>query len=312
MRAVTVNPDLPGVAKVGVGQVAQPRPGRGQVLVEVRAVGLGAFEKRIAATDDPAAVRKLLGSRTVPLGLEFSGVVRSDGDHLRVGQRVMGGPHFTRGERCLAEYVAVGEENVALIPDDLDGAAAAALPVAAQTALRSLDAARVGAGDRVLVVGAGGGVGVNVVQLAAARGAEVTALASARALPLVCELGAAYAHDYRDTAPADLGVFDAIIDHSGHHTFAGVAAHLTPRGAFVLLEPNKDVPGLARALVSRRRMPLVYVPQPTRPQLERVLEHVRRGELRPVVDATFDLEHLDEAFTELAAGSRRGRVVLTL
>ncbi|MDO5653186.1 MAG: zinc-binding dehydrogenase [Brachymonas sp.] len=313
MRAVIVDPAKPGATKFHWGDVPAPVPRSGEVLVQVTAVALSAWEKRVASNDNAAALSRQIGKFRVALGLEFSGIVRADGKRLRTGQRVMGGPHFTKGEKALAEFVAVAEDHLVAIPDALEATAAAVLPVSAETALRCVDAALVKADDRVLVIGAGGGVGVNVVQLAAARGAQVTAVASEAALPRLQELGAAHAYAYTTAAADGLpGPFDAVIDHSGTRRFANVAPQLARGGAFVLLDPQKDLAGLVSSLLSRRRMPLVYVPQPTAPMQERVLAHVARGELTPVVQAVYDASRLTEAFESLLHDHRVGRMVITL
>ncbi|WP_246565160.1 hypothetical protein [Streptomyces roseirectus] len=174
MEAVLIDPARTGADKFYVGTVPTPRPRAGEVLVEVRAVALSAWEKGFAQDDDPRSLARRTRRRAVNLGLEFSGVVRSDGRRFTRGRRVMGGTHLTKDEKALAQYVTVREDYLAELPDTLGFPDAAVLPSGAQTALTAFDKAP--APTDVLITGASGGVGVYAVQLAAARGATVTAL----------------------------------------------------------------------------------------------------------------------------------------
>ncbi|MGW0708408.1 zinc-binding dehydrogenase [Streptomyces sp. NPDC002643] len=312
MEAVLIDPAKKGVEKFHIGAVPVPRPAEGEVLVEVRAVALGAWEKGFAQDDDPRSLARRTRRRAVNLGLEFSGVVRSGGRRLTEGQRVMGGPHLTRGEKALARYVAVREEYLAEIPDDLGFTDAAALPIGAQTALTGLDKAAPHRGDQILVVGASGGVGVYAVQMASALGAHVTALGGRNSLSRLKELGATTAHSYADTSFEDLpGTYDVVLDLSGRLRFGRVRRKLSRTGAFVNVNAHKDLPGLAASLFSRRRVPLVYVPHSSAVAQTRVLDMVTRGEITPVVEAVHDIGAFRAAFTELTRNERFGRIVLS-
>lgn len=204
MEAVPIDPSKKGAEKFYLGTVPTPRPRDGEVLVAVKAVALSAWEKGFAQNDDPRSLARRTRKRVVNLGLEFSGTVRSDGRHFKEGQRVMAGPHLTKDEKSLAQYISVREEYLAELPDSLGFPHAAALPIGAETALTGLDKATVRSGDRVLVVGASGGVGVDAVQIAAALGADVTAIGGRNSAPRLKELGATAVHCYRDTSFEDV------------------------------------------------------------------------------------------------------------
>ncbi|MEU6373580.1 NAD(P)-dependent alcohol dehydrogenase [Streptomyces sp. NPDC046909] len=313
MEAVLIDPAGKGAEKFHLGTVPTPRPAEGEILVEVKAVALSAWEKGFVLDDDPRSLARRTRKRGVVLGLEFAGVVRSDGRGFRAGQRVMGGPHLTRGEKALAEYVSVRAEYLAELPDALGFPDAAALPIGAETALTSLDKAAVRDGDRVLIVGASGGVGVYAVQIAASLGADVTAIGGPDSLPRLKELGATTAHSYRDTSFDDLtGAYDTVLDLSGTLRFGQVRRKLSPRGAFVNANPQKDLPGLLTSRFSRRRTPFVYVAHSSAAQQTRVLDLVARGEVRPVVEETYDIGRLSRAFNDLAGKGRWGKIVVTL
>lgn len=333
MWAVRIRTDgARGVDKFVVDEIPRPRPRRGEVLVRVQAVGLGSWERSFVIDDDPASLRRRTARRRVNLGLEVAGVVAEAGGSLPVGARVVATPHLTAGEKGLAEFVAVPASAVALIPS-LDASAsdaaasdaagahrpggvspveAASLPVSAATAIVAVaDLARIDRGQRLLVVGANGGVGMYAVQLAAARGAEVSALAGS-AHDRLLAIGAARVDDYRTTPLADLGVFDSILDLSGRVRFRDAEAHLTPRGVFLNANPQRDLGGMLRARFGRRQAPFLYVPAvPTR-QLERVLRLAADGTLTPMIEAVHRLDDLPAAMARLAEGSRSGKVVIAV
>ncbi|WP_146228453.1 zinc-binding dehydrogenase [Streptomyces sp. CG 926] len=308
-----IDPTMKGPTKFHLGQVPDPVPTAGKVLVEVKAVPLSAWERAFVTLDDPAALAKKTRKKKVNLGLEFSGVIASDGVRFRKGDRVIGSTHFVKDEKCLSEYVAADEDHLAPIPDDLDFVQAAALPIGAQTALTAMDKAGLKGGSRVLVVGATGGVGVYGVQIAAAAGAEVTGIGGRTHHARLRELGAAHTHYYGDTAVADLpDAFDIVFDLSGTLRFTGVRRKLTPRGSFVTSNPDKDPRGLAIANFTRRTAPFLFVPHTTTAQLTRILDLLRNGRIRPVVHEVFDIADHHAAFAGLTAREQYGRTVIRL
>ncbi|RZI93409.1 MAG: NAD(P)-dependent alcohol dehydrogenase, partial [Microbacterium sp.] len=197
--------------------VDMPRPASGEVLLRVDAVSLNSGDVHLLR-GTPVLLRLFFGLRRPRVrgrGMDVAGTVVAVGDgvdDLRVGDAVLGA-----GDETLADYVVVKAARLVAVPDGVDAVTAATLPIAGNTAVAALDACRVGAGHRVLVIGAGGGVGTFAVQLAADRGAEVWATAGARAEATLQRLGATRTFDYRTTTLSDLpaGSFDAIIDIAG-------------------------------------------------------------------------------------------------
>jgi NADPH:quinone reductase-like Zn-dependent oxidoreductase len=194
---------------------------------------------------------------------------------------------------------------------------ASTLPVAGNTAVDALDAARVGAGSRVLVVGAGGGVGTMTVQLAAARGAEVWATCGARAEDLVRALGAAHVFDYRVTDLATLpsASFDAIIDIVGEPPLDVLSGLLASRGtvAFVGGDGGPVFGPLARAtrsLFARGRFRQVTSLVRTA-TTERLLDDVGSGVLTPHISQTFPFRAAGAALAAVESGRTVGKVVVT-
>ncbi|WP_416983235.1 zinc-binding dehydrogenase [Streptomyces sp. T028] len=312
MEAVLIDPTRKGAEKFRLGTAPTPRPADGEVLVEVKAVALSAWEKGFTQDDDPRSLTRRTRKKAVNLGLEFSGVVRSDGRRFRKGQRVMGGPHLTKDEKALAQYVSIREEYLAELPDGLDFTRAAALPIGAETALTGLDKAAVRGDSHVLVVGASGGVGVYAVQLAAARGATVTAIGGRHSLTRLKEIGATTSHSYRDTSFQDLTeTFDAVLDFSGSLRFSEVREKLSAQGAFVNVNPQKDVTGMISSRFGRQRMPFVYVPHSSATTQSRILDMVARGEIQPIVEVAYDISRFRTAFSDLIGSERFGKIVVS-
>jgi len=295
-------------------EVPTPRPAPGEVLVEVHAACVCAAETFLRAGGLRRVNRASFPRGT---GTGFAGRVAEVGDGVggrRAGDAVWGlMPHMTFG--AVAEYVVVPERRLAAAPENLDLTQAAALPVSGTTAVTALtDKAALAPGERLLVRGAAGGVGSVAVQLGKALGAEVTALAGARNLDLVKELGADSALDYRTTRPADLGRFDVVVDVVGTDLGA-YRALLTPRGRMVALafDPDHAIGSLLglflRAAVSPRRLKC-FSNNPAAERIAELTRLVEAGSIRPVVDTVLPLTGIAEAHRRLEAGGVRGKYVI--
>ncbi|MER6178160.1 NAD(P)-dependent alcohol dehydrogenase [Streptosporangium sp. NPDC001681] len=299
-----------------VTDVPTPQPGRGEVLVEVRAASVDAGEVAFR-------VGKLRGiSRArFPRGVggDFTGRVAAVGPGVHawsVGEEVWGlMPHFSFGS--LADYVTVPEQRLARAPKNLSLLDAAALPTSGTTAMTALtDKAGLSSGERLLVRGATGGVGSIAVQLGKALGAHVTALAGARNLDWVTELGADAALDYRTTRPQDLGHFDVILDLVGTDLGAYLA-RLTRGGRMVALAFDQDriLTSMAtiglRAALSPRRMKL-FSNNPSPARITELTASAEAGSIRPVIDTVYPIAGIAEAHQRLEAGGVRGKFVIDM
>jgi NADPH:quinone reductase-like Zn-dependent oxidoreductase len=299
-----------------VCDVPTPEPGSGEVLVEVRAASVDAGELAFRA----GRLRRVTRAR-FPRGLggDFTGRVAGLGsgvDAWNVGDEVWGlMPHFTFG--AIAAYVTVPEKRLARAPKNLSLLTAAALPVSGTTAMTALtDKARLIKGERLLVRGATGGVGSIAVQLGKVLGAHVTALAGARNLDWITELGADEALDYRTTRPGDLEPFDVILDVVGTDLGA-YRARLTSGGRMVALAFDQDriltsmaATGL-RAALSPRRIKL-FSNNPSPERIAELTASAEAGSVRPVIDTVFPLADIAEAHRRLEAGGVRGKYVIDL
>lgn len=297
-----------------VDQVPVPVPAGDEVLVRVHAAGLGGGELPIRA----GRMRDLLPT-TLPqgIGAEFTGRVTAVGPgatRTLVGQAVWGlMPHFTFGSA--ADYVAVPEDQLAPAPAGMSLIEAAALPASGTTALTALvEKARLQPGERLLVRGAGGGAGSAAVQLGAALGAHVTALAGAHSLTWVTGLGADEAYDYRAAKPSGLGQFDVVLDLVGTD-LETYGALVRPGGRFLPLALARTDPARSAAavLAAQERNPehvLAFSNDPTRAQIEELTRYAESGALLPHIDETFPLERAAAAQERLERGGVRGKIVL--
>ncbi|BCJ55415.1 oxidoreductase [Actinoplanes sp. NBRC 14428] len=297
-----------------VADVPVPAIEPGEVLVKIRAAGVGGGEPAIRA----GRLRRVLRHRPpAGVGNEFTGHVESVGARvsgLRAGEAVWGlMPHLTFGST--AEYVAVPERLLAPAPRTIDLVEAAALPSAGTTVLTALTVrTRLRAGQRLLVRGAGGGVGTVAVQLGKHLGAHVTALVSTGAAERVRDLGADEAVDYRGDAVAGLGPYDVILDLVGTDLPA-FRRMLSRDGRMIALALDparlaRNVLFLARGALGRSRRVVSFSNDPDRGTLAELTRYVDAGAVRPVVDTVLPMAGTAEAHRRIEAGGVRGRYVI--
>jgi NADPH:quinone reductase-like Zn-dependent oxidoreductase len=301
-----------GVERVVVREAPKPAPGPGEVLVRVRAASMNPLDCKLREG------KFRLVFRVRPpfvLGFDVAGEVEAVGPEvarLRPGDAVFGelprpGAH--------AEYAVAGEDHLLPKPARLSFEEAAAIPAAAMSALQALrDEARLRSGQRVLVNGAGGGIGTFAVQIAKAWGARVTAVASARNQDLLRELGADEPLDYaRDDFARRDAAFDVVLDVVPNRSFPECRSALVPGGTYVTTLPGPG-PFLWRALTAlplfggRRCRALML--RPKRSDLEELARLAEGGSLRPVVGEVFRLDAIREAHVRMESGHARGKIVV--
>jgi NADPH:quinone reductase-like Zn-dependent oxidoreductase len=309
MRAV-VQDAYGSTATLRVEEVPIPQPGPDDVLVRVEAAGVDAGTWHLT-TGRPYMMRLMGFGMRGPSGrvrgAAFAGVVEAVGAEvtdLQVGDAVFGA-----AAGALAERVRAPRAAVAPIPEGLDFVAAAAVPISAVTAVQAVAAANVEAGDRVLVLGAAGGVGHFVVQLAAARGAEVTGVCSGPKTALVRELGAVDAIDYTTTDALGLGrIWDAIIDTAGNRPLRALRGSLATEGGVLGGMERVAAAGL-RNLTARQRLTGLMARERQEDLIE-LSRLFREGAFHPVIDTVYPLERTAEAIDHIGAGRARGKVVV--
>jgi len=318
-------------------EIPPPVPGPRQVLVRVRATSVHA-DVWHSVTGLPYALR-LMGSglrtpkQPIP-GTDLAAEVvqvSSGATRFAPGDRVFGEVtprNQWANAGTFAEFAAVDEDLLAPIPEHLSFDEAAAVPTAALIALVNLrDQGRVRAGQRVLVNGAGGAVGVWTVQLAKTFGAEVTAVDGPAKLDLLRDLGADHVIDYTQRDFTRMGLrYDLVFDIVSQAPFSEIRRALEPDGTFLLV--GHDQYGRSGHLVFGslgRMLPLLAIspfikqlpgvrPGPARHQnWATIVALLEERRIRPVVDKRlFSLEQATDAIDYLASGAAKGRVVLTV
>ena len=294
-------------------KIPSPTPARGEVLVSVRAAALNPKDSLIRK----GKFRSVTGARFPRgLGYDVSGVVRAVGSgvtRLRVGDEVFGMKNGWAGG-TVAEEVCALESELALKPKELPWDDAAAIPLAGLTALQALrDEARLKRGQRVLINGGSGGVGVFAIQVARALGAHVTTISSARNLELCRTLGAQDAWDYaQQTGTSEGAGWDVFFDVFGNRSFGQVRTALAPKGTYVSTVPALQTVVLhfATRFLSRRAR-LVVVKSNTR-DLEQLAQWVEAGSLRAMIDRVVPLSETAAAQAHIETKRARGKVVVSL
>jgi NADPH:quinone reductase-like Zn-dependent oxidoreductase len=252
------------------------------------------------------------------LGLDFAGIAEEVGpsvDGIRPGDRVYGSRYG-----AFAEYVS--SKNAVPMPAGLSFEEAAAVPTAGMTALQGLrDKGALQAGERVLVIGAGGGVGSFAVQIAAALGGEVTAVTGPRTIELVRSIGASEVTDYtrEDVLGADQQ-YDVILDIGGTRRLSAMRRALTPSGRIVMVapQPGQWVGPIARvlgAVITTRlgsRPAIAYLADVRRDDLLTLKGLIEAGKVRPIIDRTYRFEQIPEGIRYVESGAAAGKVVITV
>ncbi len=301
------------------GEVAEPVPDRGEILIRVRAAAVNPRDWMIRSGTYP--FRFTLPPFPIVLGGDFAGEVAAtgpDAGEFSVGDRVYGMQRAFGGFGAFAQYVVVRQSLLARIPPSLDFEQAAAVPLAALTAWQALRAdVKVKSGDEVLVNGAAGGVGSFAVQLAAEDGARVTGVCSNRNLGFVRNLGAADTVDYRERCFLELDRrWNVICDAIGKETWARCRRRLTPDGAYVTTVPK--VPDLGAALLGKiglarqrsARRCVLTLARSRGDRLEAISRLIEAGRIRVHVEQVFDLEEAGEALARSRTMHTRGKLVL--
>jgi NADPH:quinone reductase-like Zn-dependent oxidoreductase len=306
-----------------IREVEKPAPKDDEVLVKIRATTVTSGDFRTRSLDVPAGFglvsRLALGlfrPRQPVLGSELAGDVEAVGRN--VTRFKAGDPVFAfcdAGMGCYAEYRCLPEDGkLAPKPANLTYEQAAALSFGGTTALHFLRKGGVRRGEKVLVVGASGGVGTACVQLARHIGAEVTGVCGAANAELVRSLGATDVIDYaREDFTRNGRTYDVIIDTIGTAPFSRSAGSLSERGRLLLVFAT--LPDMLRApwiSLSGKKKVVAGVAFGKREDLSFLAELAAAGEYKPVIDRTFPFENIVEAHRYVEAGHKKGNVVITL
>lgn len=303
-------------------EIAKPVPGHDEVLIRVHAAGLHVGDWHLMS-GLPYLMRLgtgFRGPKNPVRGMDVAGRVEAVGPgvtELQPGDEVFG-----TCSGALAEYACARKDGLVRKPSSLSFEQAAAIPNSAVTALRALrEQGRVAQGQKVLIIGAGGAVGLFAVQLAKAFGAHVTGVCSTGKVELVRSVGADEVIDYTQRDFAASGVkYDLILDTGGNRGLSVLRGALTPRGTLVIVGgegAGRWFGGIDRQLrammispfIGQRLRTLVAIPR--RVDLVVLSELIEAGKLRPIVDRTFPLSEGRAALRYLEQGQARGKIVVT-
>lgn len=314
----------PDVLKLDV--VERPVPDDDQILVKVRANSINAADGHgLRGGYLPRLFGGLRKPKETRFGIDYAGTVEAVGRNVtqfKPGDEVFGGRNGS-----MAEYVcARADRGVVLKPNNISFEQAAAVPVAAITALQGLrDKGKIRAGQRVLINGASGGVGTFAVQIAKFFGAEVTGVCSTRNIEMVRLIGADHVIDYtKENFTTGAQRYDLIYDLVGNHSFSDRRRVLQPNGICVLAgvggsgsnegQMGRRLLGILRALVASPFVSqkfVFYIAQINKPDLQVLSDLMESGKITPVIDRQYRMSEAREALRYLEQGHARGKVVLT-
>ena len=324
MKAIT-HCEYGGPEVLKVEEIEKPVPNDNQVLVRVRAASVNPLDLTIRG---PLLLRPLFGLRKpkdTRLGVDYSGTVEAVGKNVtnfKPGDEVFGGKNG-----AIAEYVCVlADRAVVLKPANMTFEQAAAVPVAAITALQGLrDKGKIQAGQKVLINGASGGVGTFAVQIAKSFGTEVTGVCSTRNVDLVQSIGADHVIDYtkEDFTKTDQR-YDLIFDLVGNHSFSERRRILNPNGICVMAGLGGagwregfatrllgELNGYLRSRFVSQKF-IAYIAQFNKADMAVLADLMQTGKITPVIVRTFGFSETTDALRYLETGHARGKVVINL
>lgn len=319
MKAIVLT-QYGGPEHLKLAEVAIPQPKDDQVLVKVYAVSVNSADSRLLSGPFPRLLGfGLLKPNNKIMGADIAGRVEAVSKNVtkfKVGDEVFGDISTAFGG--FAEFACARESVLVKKPANLTFEQAAAVPMAAVTALQGLRKGGITPGQQVAVVGASGGVGTFAVQIAKALGAEVTAIASTKNLERLRSLGADHVVDYTHEDFTQTGQrYDLILAVNGYRPLAEYRRALKPQGTYVMAggKDNQLTDAIVLGpLVSRRGGQKVtnVMASPNADDLAFVKALIEAGKVTPVIERTYPLEETAEAVRHVGAGHAAGKVVIKI
>ena len=302
-------------------EVEKPAPKDDEVLIRIRAASVNPLDWHFMR-GEPFFVRLMIGGLRKPkdqrLGRDVAGQVEAVGG--KVTQFKPGDEVFGTCRGAFAEYVCAAEDSVASKPVHISFEDAAAVPVAAITALQGLrDKGRIQSGRKVLVDGASGGVGSFAVQIAKVYGAEVTAVCSTGKVATARSIGADHVIDYtREDFTRSAERYDLILGANAYHSVLDYWRALTKDGIYVGVGGGYSLPGMLRDMLLQSFLSLVgskklcgFMAKITKEDLIVLGDLLATGQIVPVIDRRYSLGEVAEALRYLEEGHAKGKVVIT-
>ena len=306
-------------------EVEKPAPKDDEVLIKIHAASINSRDWRMMRAN-PFFIRLVPGGFLQPknkiLGADVAGRVEAVGSSVKQfkpGDEVFGYLPSATGRGTFAEYVCANENAITLKPANLTFEQAAAVPVAAMTALQGLrDKGNIQPGQKVLINGASGGVGTFAVQIAKAFGAEVTAVCSTRNLEMVRSIGADHVIDYTKEDFTRKGQrYDLILAANGYHPISDYLHVLNPEGSFVVAGGSM-LQLIQAALLGRQTSKTgnrkTYVVTLVQSQRDLILmkELLESGKVVPVIDGCYPLSKTPDALWYFEKEHAKGKIVIAV
>jgi NADPH:quinone reductase-like Zn-dependent oxidoreductase len=304
-----------------IEEIEKPSPNENQALIKVHSTSVNAGDYRVRG-GKPFLLRLVVGGLLKPkdmrLGSDIAGRVEAVGENVK--QFRPGDEVFGCRSGAFAEYVCAREGLLALKPANISFEEAAAVPVAALTALQGLrDAGGIRPGQKVLIQGASGGVGTFAVQLAKSFGAEVTAVCSTKNLDMVLSIGTDHAIDYtQEDFTRNRQRYDLILAVNGYHSLSAYKRALNPQGIYVCAGgtlPQFFEAMLLGSLMSRnggKKLGSMGIAKVNQEDLVYLGELLKAGKIVPVIDRSYPLDEIVEAFRYVEEKHAQGKVVITM
>lgn len=309
-----------------IAQIPIPTITENQVLIRVHAMSINPADWHLMR-GTPYLIRLQSGlfkPKNASFGLDMAGVVQSVGANVsdfKVGDEVYG-----ESKGALSEYAVLSKNSLALKPANLNYEEAAAVPMAGFTALQALrDKAKVKARQRILIVGASGGVGSFAVQIAKAFGSNVTGVCSTGNVDMVKSIGADRVIDYtKEDFFAGVDKYDVIVQTAGNYTLKQLRSALKSDGTLVQAGDSSGVKavfgmgfvfGMLKTMMiskfTKQKMP-PFLAKRSKKDLIVLTNLIESGAVKPIIDRRYQMAQIAEAVEYLEAGHARGKVVITL
>lgn len=300
-------------------EIPKPVPDDNQVLVKIMAASVNPLDWHFLR-GAPYFIRFMTGlskPKQQILGVDMAGIIEALGKNVKefkLGDEVFG----AGGLGAFAEYVCKKEGKIIHKPPTPSFAQAAAIPVAGLTALQGLRKGNIQAGQKVLIIGAAGGVGSFAVQIAKSYGAQVTGVCSSKNVELVRSLGADNVIDYTKEDYTNSGQqYDLILDNASPYSISSFRRILTKNGVYVGVGGGGSVTQMIMSLilamiysVTGKKKFKTFLANINKEDLTTVRELIESGKVKVVIDKTFPFEKIPDAIRYLEEGHARGKVVI--
>ncbi len=289
--------------------LTHPIPAQDEVLVKVYSASVNPYDAESAEGRFDVYFAEYGVDKEVQSGLEFSGIVESNGTRFKRGDKVFGYVNMITGWKSHAEFIATSEDTIALMPQNLTFPQAASIPLGALTTLVALqDLGQLQSGMKVLINGAAGGLGIQGTQIAKLLGAHVSVIAGSSQTEFLQSLGADVVYDYNHINIENIvDTFDVILDLTNQKKLEDMKKILTPNGVFIPAEPNAENGGESED----PQVVYLMVMQGDYEKLTHIANWISEGVLKAVIDKEFHFTDYINALSRLQEKGRRGRIVMS-